>query len=110
EISLGREPDNQFCLSDQAISRRHCLFTVADGEVTLTDLDSRNGTFVNGLPIKQRVLEHGDTIRLGDHHFLFHLHEAESVSALAEVQFEEADVLSGATRLLKPDEAFYGQP
>jgi hypothetical protein len=39
--------------------------------VTIADLDSRNGTFVNGVPIKQRVLEHGDHIRMGESEFLF---------------------------------------
>jgi Nif-specific regulatory protein len=110
EVSLGREPDNQFCLSDQAISRRHCLFTVAAEQVTLTDLDSRNGTFVNNLPIKQRALEHGDTIRLGDHHFLFLLDADETAPAAAHVQLEDTGLLSGATLLLKEDEAFYAQP
>ncbi len=110
EVTIGREPDNQFCISDQAISRRHCLLTLADDQVTITDLDSRNGVFVNELPIKQRRLEHGDVIRLGDHHLLFLLYEVESAPATAQVQIEDGGTLTGATVLLDPNKAFYSQP
>ncbi len=110
EVTLGREPDNQLCISDQAISRKHCLLESAGDQITLTDLDSRNGTFVNDLPIKQRSLDHGDVIRLGDHHFLFLLHEVESAPAPVQVQLEDSGALTGATLLLKQEEAFYGQP
>jgi Nif-specific regulatory protein len=110
EVTLGREPDNQLCLSDQAISRRHCLLKTTVNLVTLTDLESRNGTFVNDLPINQRNLAHGDVIRLGEHHFLFLLHERESVPTPADVQLAETGLLSGATLLLQQDEAFYSRP
>ncbi len=110
EVTLGREPDNQFCISDQAISRRHCLLTLADDQFTLTDLDSRNGVFVNELPIKQRRLEHRDVIRLGDHHLLFLLYEVEPAQATAQVRLEDSGELSGSTLFLNPNKAFYSQP
>src|SRR5262249_14468018 len=72
--------------------------------------DSRNGTFVNGVPIKQRQLEHGDSIRIGDHHFIFLLEEDEVVSAAAVVQLDDANPLTGATILLPREKSFYDHP
>jgi pSer/pThr/pTyr-binding forkhead associated (FHA) protein len=42
----------------------------------LIDLDSRNGTFVNGIPVQERVLEHGDQIRIGVSTFFVLMSEA----------------------------------
>ena len=110
EVTIGREPDNQFCISDQAISRRHCRLTLVDDHFNLSDLDSRNGVFVNELPIKRRRLEHGDVIRLGDHHLLFLFHEVDLAPVAAQVQLDDCAAPTGATLLLDPNEAFYSQP
>jgi transcriptional regulator with GAF, ATPase, and Fis domain len=53
------------------MSRRHCAVEAASGRFTLRDLGSANGTYVNGIPVRERVLEHGDRIRAGDSMFLF---------------------------------------
>jgi len=74
EFSIGRDPSNQIQVADIKISRRHCLI---DGQYQLRDLESRNGTFVSGMPVKERALEHGDQIRVGGSTFLFQLREDE---------------------------------
>jgi two-component system, NtrC family, response regulator HydG len=79
-ISVGRLEANQLCLSDPAVSRRHCTIQQVDklnGHYELVDLDSRSGTFVNGMPILRRCLEHGDNIRIGNTDFVFLMHEGE---------------------------------
>jgi transcriptional regulator with GAF, ATPase, and Fis domain len=79
-ISVGRLEANQLCLSDPAVSRRHCTIQKIgnlNGHYELVDLDSRSGTFVNGMPILRRSLEHGDTIRIGNTDLLFLMHEGE---------------------------------
>ncbi|HEY0320684.1 MAG TPA: sigma 54-interacting transcriptional regulator [Pyrinomonadaceae bacterium] len=78
--SIGRESANQLCVSDASVSRRHCVINKEDGRFRLSDLESLNGSFVNGVPIKERYLEHGDQIKLGDTLFLFLLHEGEAQS------------------------------
>jgi two-component system, NtrC family, response regulator HydG len=70
-LTIGREPTNQLHPSDLSLSRRHCLFVVDGERVTIVDLDSLNGTFVNGSPIKERLLEHGDQLKIGESVFLF---------------------------------------
>jgi Nif-specific regulatory protein len=70
-VSLGRAEINQIVLADGDVSRCHCSIKAVNGSYYLTDLDSRNGTFVNNLPIKEAVLRHGDCIRIGKTLILF---------------------------------------
>src|SRR6266850_419671 len=70
-LTIGREPSNQLHPPDMSLSRRHSVLVTDHDCVTLTDLESVNGTFVNGIPVKARVLEHGDQIKVGESVFLF---------------------------------------
>ena len=76
--SIGRESANTISVADASVSRRHCVISREEGRFRISDLDSLNGSFVNGLPVKERYLEHGDQIKLGDTHFLFLLHEGDA--------------------------------
>jgi Nif-specific regulatory protein len=76
-FSIGRDEANTLCLKDMRISRRHCRIEVIGDDFTLLDLQSRNGTFVNGIPVQRRVIVHGDTIRLDQSEFLFLIQPAE---------------------------------
>ncbi|MDP6448198.1 MAG: FHA domain-containing protein, partial [Pirellulaceae bacterium] len=70
--SIGRDETNEFVLNDHRCSRRHCSIQRVDGEWTIQDLDSRNGTAVNGIKIPaQQYLGDGDIIRVGRTQFLF---------------------------------------
>ncbi|MEK6257797.1 MAG: FHA domain-containing protein [Planctomycetota bacterium] len=64
-VSIGREEDNTIQLNDDRISRFHAKLQDHSGRVILTDLDSTNGTRVNGHPIQMRVLQQGDVITVG---------------------------------------------
>ena len=72
-LTLGRDRANDLCLRDLAASRRHCAVEPAGapGRYRLQDLESRHGTFVNGLPVRVRELEPGDRIGVGGSTFLF---------------------------------------
>ena len=69
ELRLGREVGNDIILGDPTVSRRHALIQAnAEGTHALQDLDSRNGTFINGQllrPMQPVTLRNGDRIRLG---------------------------------------------
>ena len=66
EMTIGREATD-ILLTDEQASRRHALIRVSNGQVELSDLDSANGTEVNGVRITSTVaLGHGDTIRVGN--------------------------------------------
>ena len=66
-LRLGRAPDNEIVLEAPGVSRYHASLTyTSDGQPTLTDLGSTNGTFVNGEPVLQpRLLSTDDLIFLG---------------------------------------------
>ena len=63
--TIGRN-DSDVILNDDKISRKHASITIVDaGQYTITDLASRNGTFVNGVRLSRRSLRHNDLIRVG---------------------------------------------
>ncbi len=66
ELVLGREPGLPGTVDDASVSRRHACLRWDGGRVVLTDLGSKNGTFVKGVRVSEPVaLEDGDEIRLG---------------------------------------------
>src|SRR5918992_6188642 len=68
QFTLGREGTTNLVLRDAKASRRHAtLRELPDGRVELTDLGSRNGTFVNGQQVTgATILNGGEEIRIGD--------------------------------------------
>jgi len=64
-VSVGREEDNTIQLNDDRVSRFHAKLQDDQGHVILTDLDSTNGTRVNGHPVQIHVLRTGDIISIG---------------------------------------------
>lgn len=65
-LTLGRAPDCDVRLDEEGISRRHARFgRREDGAVYVQDLESRNGTYVNGEAVEMHVLRDGDKIQVG---------------------------------------------
>jgi ABC transport system ATP-binding/permease protein len=65
-LTIGRSADNSLAINDLAASRYHCKVLPDAGGYAVVDLDSRNGTFVNGARITgANPLQHGDRIRIG---------------------------------------------
>ncbi|HTO92195.1 MAG TPA: FHA domain-containing protein [Candidatus Sulfotelmatobacter sp.] len=65
EMTIGRSPDCDISIDGDGVSREHAVLRVQSGKLTIEDLDSRNGTFVNGERIERRGLRPGDRVRLG---------------------------------------------
>jgi transcriptional regulator with GAF, ATPase, and Fis domain len=80
--TVGRDHGNSIHLRDLAVSRRHCAIEAKEGRFLLRDLDSRQGTFVNGEPVRERALEHGDLITVGSSLFLFQTRDKEPEAVL----------------------------
>ena len=83
-VSIGRDTSNRIAPPDTAVSRQHCIVEWVDGEARLTDLESHNGTFVNGIPVSHRVLTHGDVLRVGLCELVY-LTESVSTSSIQEI-------------------------
>ena len=79
QISIGRDETNQLCLIDPTVSRKHCTIQQIGEQFELVDLDSKSGTFVNGMPVRRKLLDHGDTIRMGGDELVFLMHEGEEI-------------------------------
>lgn len=70
-VTIGREEGNGLRLNDERVSRFHAKVQVEDGDIILTDLDSTNGTRVNGTAIQIRRLRPGDQVSIGRTMLLF---------------------------------------
>ncbi|MDA0588108.1 MAG: FHA domain-containing protein [Planctomycetota bacterium] len=64
-ITIGREEDNGIQLNDERVSRFHAKVQEDGGRIILTDLESTNGTRVNGHPVQMHVLRIGDQVSIG---------------------------------------------
>jgi predicted component of type VI protein secretion system len=69
--TLGRLPDNDVRIDNAAVSGHHALIINILNDSFLEDLNSTNGTYVNGKLIKKHALQHGDVITIGHHHLRF---------------------------------------
>jgi len=137
ETSVGRDASNSICLNELSVSRRHCLIkrereltnehqvqqpdddkvqisaekgvTSSDSQFSIVDLESYNGTFVGGIPVKEQRLADGDQILIGDVLTVFLLSDAEE-TAKTLVTTDEANLITRSTVRLRPEDAVYVRP
>lgn len=75
--TLGRRPYNDVVIDNLAVSGEHAALQMNSSEVVLEDLNSTNGTYVNGKAVKKQSLQNGDTIEVGKYKIKF-VNEAEA--------------------------------
>jgi transcriptional regulator with GAF, ATPase, and Fis domain len=110
EATLGRDPMNAVAMADASVSRKHCLLRrEEDGRFQIKDLDSRNGTLINGLAVKEHWLRHGDEIATGDSVFLFLLEDEDQAVPASRVEFDDSHP-AAETKVIHPKEVMYLQP
>src|SRR5262245_25718942 len=87
-VTIGREEGNSLQLNDERVSRFHVKIQEDQDKVVITDLESTNGTKVNGEDIQLRILRYGDIVSLGRTVLLFGSREqiAERLAALRGAQ------------------------
>ena len=111
ELSVGRDSTNSVRLADSSLSRRHCLIRRADDRVLLTDLESLNGTFVNGRPVREHTLADGDLIGIGDSRLVFLTADADAPAHNSNpVRISERHMTAHSTVRLKVEDALYLRP
>jgi transcriptional regulator with GAF, ATPase, and Fis domain len=95
ELSIGRDAANQLSAGDGSLSRRHCVVRREGAKCSVRDAGSRNGTRVNGVPVDEQQLMHGDQLSVGSSVLMF-LSEAESTASWTnQVLFEDTAELDG---------------
>jgi len=66
-VNIGRYPDNDIVITDLIVSRKHCRITLEESKLVICDLDSKNGTYVNGARLKNTSsIVDGDIITIGE--------------------------------------------
>jgi hypothetical protein len=88
--TLGRLPDNDVRIDNPAVSGHHALIINILNDSFLEDLNSTNGTYVNGKLIKKHALQHGDVVTIGHHHLRFVDSEVETTE---QDEFEKTMVI-----------------
>src|SRR4051812_46584789 len=63
--SLGRRPYNDIVIDNLAVSGEHAVLQMTGNEVYLEDLNSTNGTYINGKAVKKQLLQNNDTVEIG---------------------------------------------
>ncbi|MFC1850986.1 FHA domain-containing protein [candidate division CSSED10-310 bacterium] len=90
---IGRSNENEIIINDRLSSRVHSIIRELDGVYYLSDMDSRNGTKLNGNDIKEEELQDGDEIQIGNIVFRFQLEK--SKAEISDVrEFSEDDFAS----------------
>lgn len=69
--TLGRRPYNDIVIDNLAVSGEHAVIQMAGSEVAIEDLNSTNGTYVNGKAVKRQPLQSGDAIEIGKYKIKF---------------------------------------
>jgi transcriptional regulator with GAF, ATPase, and Fis domain len=105
-LIIGRDPSCSIPLKDVIASRKHCRIDRNDHHFTVVDLDSRNGTFVNGTPVRERVLQHGDRIEIGRSVLVFLESEEESPKTID----SDSKLVAIPTSRLRLEDALYLEP
>ncbi|HET6789261.1 MAG TPA: FHA domain-containing protein [Aquabacterium sp.] len=65
KTSLGRRPYNDIVIDNLAVSGEHALLQMVGNDVFIEDLNSTNGTYINGKAVKKQLLSHNDTVEIG---------------------------------------------
>jgi transcriptional regulator with GAF, ATPase, and Fis domain len=110
EFSIGRDPSNDISLLDSLVSRRHCVIRKETEGFRLLDLESRNNTFIGGVPVRERALAHGDQIRVGNTILVFQGADTETSSGNASLRLDATPAPGAATVMLRKEDLLYLQP
>ena len=93
--SLGRRPYNDIVIDNLAVSGEHAVLQMSGNEVYLEDLNSTNGTYVNGKAVKKQLLQNSDTVEIGKYKIKY-------VNEQANAGFEKTMVIKAGSAGLAP--------
>lgn len=93
--SLGRRPYNDIVIDNLAVSGEHAVLQMSGDEVYLEDLNSTNGTYVNGKAVKKQLLQNSDTVEIGKYKIKY-------VNEAVPAGFEKTTVVRAGSAGLAP--------
>jgi len=107
EASIGRDSSNDLWVTDPSLSRRHCALVRNGDQIILRDLESRNGTILNSVPVAEQQLQHGDQISLGDSIVVFLTKDDPSQFTRSRVQLTDTADIADTSLLLRQEDSVY---
>jgi len=108
ELTIGRDSENDLCVAaDDRVSRCHSIIVEQEQQYSIRDLTDRGRTYVNQVAAPERLLEHGDEIRIGRSVFLFLVDGRPVPSLQATVDLDDGGRVDGSTRTAKKGDALY---
>lgn len=93
--TLGRRPYNDIVIDNLAVSGEHAVLQMSGNEVYLEDLNSTNGTYINGKAVKKQLLQNNDTVEIGKYKIKF-------TNEVAGPTFEKTMILKPGTVMPPP--------
>ncbi len=101
--SLGRRPYNDIVIDNLAVSGEHAVLQMSGTEVHVEDLNSTNGTYVNGKAVKKQLLQNSDTVEIGKYKIKY-------VNEVANAGFEKTMMIKAGSAGLVPPAAAAAEP
>ena len=89
KITIGRDDTNDIVLNNPTISREHSEINFSDGIISIKDLGSANGTFINNVKMDEAVLDIGDEIIVGK--YMIKLKSARSLDPELDLSFQRSE-------------------
>lgn len=109
KTTIGRLEDNSFQIAEQSVSSHHCEVLLKGNDVVVKDLNSTNGTFINGEKITEKALKSGQILRLGNIEVRLEVDGAPSAGAANPTEKKKMDpntrVIPRGVKLNEPEQS-----
>jgi hypothetical protein len=94
KTTLGRRPYNDIVIDNLAVSGEHAVLQMVGADVFIEDLNSTNGTYINGKAVKKQLLTHNDTVEIGKYKIKFLLEDG--------TDYEKTMIMKAGTEATAP--------
>ena len=99
KTTVGRVSDNTFEIPEASVSSHHCEILLKGSDVLIRDLDSTNGTFINGEKVSEAVLKPGQILRLGTVEMRLESGDSTPAAAAAKRMLDQTRVIPQGVKL-----------
>ena len=111
KTTLGRRPYNDIVIDNLAVSGEHAVLQMVGADVFIEDLNSTNGTYINGRAVKKQLLNHNDTVEIGKYKIKYLVDESSDYERTMIVRPGSNALGNGqAPALVRPQSGFTGNP
>ncbi len=106
KTTLGRRPYNDIVIDNLAVSGEHAVLQMVGADVFIEDLNSTNGTYINGKAIKKQLLSHNDTVEIGKYKIKYLVEDGTDYEKTMIMKPGAAAATPGAAQSYQPTQGF----